>query len=73
MNTPERESGENVQDDAIHPETQQPCKDYFGKYGICPKGDSCPFTHGEDASTSCFLAKYCLFLNKCFSCCSVGR
>jgi hypothetical protein len=31
-------------------EKQQPCKDYFGDYGICPKGDSCPFAHGEDAS-----------------------
>jgi len=30
-------------------EKQQPCKDYFGDYGICPKGDSCPFAHGEDA------------------------
>eukprot|EP00871_Galdieria_phlegrea_P005707 jgi/Galph1/623/GphlegSOOS_G5348.1 len=30
-------------------DSQIPCADYFGKFGICPKGDSCPFFHGEDA------------------------
>ncbi|GJQ11379.1 hypothetical protein GpartN1_g3170.t1 [Galdieria partita] len=47
MNTPEQGS-EQVQGSGTN-ENQQLCKDYFGKYGICPKGDACPFAHGEDA------------------------
>ncbi|EME29623.1 uncharacterized protein Gasu_30600 [Galdieria sulphuraria] len=43
------EQGSEQGEESISNNSQQLCKDYFGKYGICPKGDSCPFAHGEDA------------------------